>query len=73
MTLFFIRIQGYIAPLFNEILSQNTKEREREKRREEDRLIQTRMQFIQKQDNIVRKCAASFFSQCLVCPPPLNL
>ena len=30
MTLFFIRIQGYIATLFNEILSQNTKERERD-------------------------------------------
>ena len=35
--LFFIRIQGYIATLFNEILSQNTKEREREKREEKRR------------------------------------
>ena len=47
MTLFFIRIQGYIATLFNEILSQNTKERKREKR-EKERLIQIRMQFIKK-------------------------
>ena len=49
MTLFFIRIQGYIATLFNEILSQNTKEREREREREmEGPLVQKRMQFIQK-------------------------
>ena len=61
MTLFFIRIHGYIATLFNEILSQNTKEREREREREGDGgSFSTKKDAIhsKKQNNIVRKCAA---------------
>ena len=41
MTLFFIRIQGYIATLFNEILSQNTKERERKREKKRERPFNT--------------------------------
>ena len=56
MTLFFIRIQGCIATLFNEILSQNTKEGEREG---DGGSFSTKKDAIHsKNNNIVRKCAA---------------